>query len=214
MKKIALYCVLFMLAFTTCTACVAGSSDAPSSSLSEDSLSSKEDYTANSQNAVLSSSPSISKKPISSSSKAESLQSSDSSSSKLESSQSSISSSSKVESLPRSDSSSSKLESSQSSTSSSSKAELPQNSASSSSNTEPYSSTPVVIPPAEPSISDDSTDPEPTGRDYVLNTNTMKFHYPSCGSAKKIKAHNRADFNGTREELIDRGYDPCGNCHP
>lgn len=188
MKKITLYCVLFMLAFTTCTACVAGSSDAPSSSLSEDSLSSKEDYTANSQNAVLSSSPSISKKPISSSSKAESLQSSDSSSSKLESSQSS--------------------------TSSSSKAELPQNSASSSSNTEPYSSTPVVIPPAEPSISDDSTDPEPTGRDYVLNTNTMKFHYPSCSSAKKIKAHNRADFNGTREELIDRGYDPCGNCHP
>ena len=61
MKKITLYCVLFMLAFTTCTACVAGSSDAPSSSLSEDSLSSKEDYTANSQNAVLSSSPSISK---------------------------------------------------------------------------------------------------------------------------------------------------------
>lgn len=49
---------------------------------------------------------------------------------------------------------------------------------------------------------------------YVLNTNSMKFHYPTCSSAKKISAKNRKDYTGTREELIDLGYDPCGNCDP
>ena len=49
---------------------------------------------------------------------------------------------------------------------------------------------------------------------YILNTNTMKFHYPSCASAAKISRKNRKDYTGTREELISQGYDPCGNCHP
>lgn len=49
---------------------------------------------------------------------------------------------------------------------------------------------------------------------YVLNTNTMKFHYATCSSAKKISAKNRKEYTGTREDLINQGYDPCGNCHP
>lgn len=49
---------------------------------------------------------------------------------------------------------------------------------------------------------------------YVLNTNTEKFHYPDCGSAAKIKASNRSEYTGTRDELIAMGYSPCGNCHP
>ena len=49
---------------------------------------------------------------------------------------------------------------------------------------------------------------------YVLNTNTMKFHYPTCSSAQKISSKNRKNYTGTREELINQGYDPCGNCHP
>ena len=58
---------------------------------------------------------------------------------------------------------------------------------------------------------------EPTvdnGRDYILNTNTKKFHYPNCKSAAKIKESNRKEYHGTREELMAMGYDPCGNCHP
>ena len=55
---------------------------------------------------------------------------------------------------------------------------------------------------------------EPVGEHYVLNTNTMKFHYPSCKSVDKIKSSNRADYTGSREDLIARGYAPCGNCHP
>ena len=49
---------------------------------------------------------------------------------------------------------------------------------------------------------------------YILNTNTMKFHYPYCKSVKQMKDKNKAEFSGTRDELIARGYDPCGNCHP
>ena len=49
---------------------------------------------------------------------------------------------------------------------------------------------------------------------YVLNINTMKFHYPSCTSAKRISPKNRKDYIGSREELIEQGYDPCGHCHP
>lgn len=49
---------------------------------------------------------------------------------------------------------------------------------------------------------------------YVLNTNTMKFHFPNCKSVKKIKAENYAEFSGSREEAIVSGYSPCGNCKP
>ena len=59
-----------------------------------------------------------------------------------------------------------------------------------------------------------STTTKSNEQDYVLNTNTMKFHYPHCSSVKKIKDGNRSDYTGTREELIDMGYSPCGNCHP
>lgn len=54
----------------------------------------------------------------------------------------------------------------------------------------------------------------PAGRDYVLNTSSYKFHYPSCSSVGKMKASNRMDVTMTREEIIAMGYSPCGNCHP
>lgn len=53
-----------------------------------------------------------------------------------------------------------------------------------------------------------------TEQSYVLNTNTMKFHYPSCSSAAKISSRNRKDYYGFRDDLINQGYVPCGNCHP
>ena len=52
------------------------------------------------------------------------------------------------------------------------------------------------------------------GTDYVLNTNTKKFHYPYCSSVPTIKQKNRRDFTGSRDELIGMGYDPCGRCKP
>lgn len=76
----------------------------------------------------------------------------------------------------------------------------------------PAASTPLPTPaPAEPTPAP-TTDPEI--RDYVLNTSSCKFHYPSCDSVEKIKPSNREAFTGTRQELIQRGYDSCGICHP
>lgn len=49
---------------------------------------------------------------------------------------------------------------------------------------------------------------------YILNTNTMKFHKPSCSSVEDIKEENRRDFFGTRDEAITMGYDSCGRCNP
>ena len=53
-----------------------------------------------------------------------------------------------------------------------------------------------------------------TTASYILNKNTKKFHYPSCSSVDRMKESNKEYYTGSREELINRGYDPCGNCHP
>ena len=58
------------------------------------------------------------------------------------------------------------------------------------------------------------TSSDATERSYVLNKNTKKFHLPGCSSAKSIKAKNREDFTGTRDEVISRGYEPCKKCNP
>lgn len=49
---------------------------------------------------------------------------------------------------------------------------------------------------------------------YILNTNTMKFHYPTCSSADTIKEHNKEEYFGSREDLIKNGYEPCKRCNP
>lgn len=49
---------------------------------------------------------------------------------------------------------------------------------------------------------------------YILNTNTKKFHEPSCSSCKKIAEDNKESFTGDRADLIAKGYAPCGNCRP
>ena len=50
--------------------------------------------------------------------------------------------------------------------------------------------------------------------DYVLNNNTRKFHRPSCSSVEDIKPSNREDYTGSRDTLIERGYEPCKRCRP
>lgn len=70
---------------------------------------------------------------------------------------------------------------------------------------------PAVSPDPEPEQGDDT---QATGTDYVVNTNTGKFHYPSCPSVKKMKESNKMSYTGTRDDLVSQGYSPCGNCHP
>ncbi|MCD2493159.1 MBL fold metallo-hydrolase [Lacrimispora sp. NSJ-141] len=50
--------------------------------------------------------------------------------------------------------------------------------------------------------------------EYVLNTNTKKFHLPDCGSVEDMKEKNKRSFVGSRQEVLDEGYSPCGNCRP
>lgn len=49
---------------------------------------------------------------------------------------------------------------------------------------------------------------------YVLNTGTRKFHLPVCESVTDMKPQNRKDYSGSRQNLIDQGYDPCKRCNP
>ena len=63
----------------------------------------------------------------------------------------------------------------------------------------------------------DGTEAEPSDTKeqmYILNKNTKKFHKPECSGAKKIKAKNKDEYTGSRQTLIDEGYEPCGSCHP
>ena len=53
-----------------------------------------------------------------------------------------------------------------------------------------------------------------TVQTYILNTNSKKFHLPSCTSVTQMKAANRQEFTGTRDEVIADGYEPCKNCNP
>ena len=50
--------------------------------------------------------------------------------------------------------------------------------------------------------------------DYVLNTNTKRFHYPNCKSVTDMKEKNKQYYHGSREDLINQGYKACGNCQP
>ncbi len=49
---------------------------------------------------------------------------------------------------------------------------------------------------------------------YILNTNTKKFHLSSCSGTAKIKPENKELFVGNRDELLTKQYIPCGICKP
>ena len=71
--------------------------------------------------------------------------------------------------------------------------------------------------PAEEVSEPDSITAEvatPTSEQYVLNTNTKKFHRPSCSSIKQMKDSNKQEVTATREDIISMGYDPCKKCNP
>ena len=62
---------------------------------------------------------------------------------------------------------------------------------------------------AQPSSTNDNVSSE-----YVLNKSSKVFHKPGCGSVSKMKDKNKEYFSGNRQDLINQGYNPCGNCHP
>lgn len=52
------------------------------------------------------------------------------------------------------------------------------------------------------------------GTTYVLNTNTMKIHLPSCSAVQKMSGSNRQETTKDYNTLVGEGYSPCGICHP
>jgi len=54
----------------------------------------------------------------------------------------------------------------------------------------------------------------PVTSSYVLNTSTMKFHRPNCSYVDKIASENYATFDGSHDDVIAQGYEPCKKCNP
>ncbi len=64
-----------------------------------------------------------------------------------------------------------------------------------------------------------TTNPTPTMEsakemDYVINTNTNKFHYPWCSGVSQMNEENKEFYTGSRDDLVAQGYSPCGRCNP
>lgn len=49
---------------------------------------------------------------------------------------------------------------------------------------------------------------------YVINENTHKFHKPECSSVQQMNSSNRKEYTGSRQDLINKGYEPCQSCKP
>jgi micrococcal nuclease len=52
-----------------------------------------------------------------------------------------------------------------------------------------------------------------SGARYIGNSNTMKFHYPSCSSVPDIRPYHVVQL-ASRASAISEGYKPCGRCRP
>lgn len=73
----------------------------------------------------------------------------------------------------------------------------------------------VVVKADKSEISDEDSDSGTTGsNNYIINTNTGKFHYPTCYSVSQMSEKNKEYSTKSRDELISSGYSPCGNCKP
>lgn len=79
--------------------------------------------------------------------------------------------------------------------------------------TEPVQNTPApvqeaTVPIIQPQI------PVSSAGTYVLNTNSKKFHYPTCSSVGDMSPKNRSDVSMSRDEIIAQGFVPCKRCNP
>ncbi|MBR3888199.1 MAG: DNA/RNA non-specific endonuclease [Clostridia bacterium] len=50
--------------------------------------------------------------------------------------------------------------------------------------------------------------------EYILNTNSKKFHLPSCDGVNQMSEKNKKNYTGYKSELISQGYEACGSCNP
>ena len=55
------------------------------------------------------------------------------------------------------------------------------------------------------------TQPSADEEYYIGNTNSLRFHRPSCSG---LPAEQNRVILDTREAAVSGGYDPCGRCRP
>ncbi|MBQ8003991.1 MAG: MBL fold metallo-hydrolase, partial [Oscillospiraceae bacterium] len=55
---------------------------------------------------------------------------------------------------------------------------------------------------------------EEKAESYIINTNSKKFHYPTCGSVSQMSEKNKQSYTGSKSQLLAEGYSPCGTCKP
>lgn len=56
--------------------------------------------------------------------------------------------------------------------------------------------------------------PTPAPRLFVVNAESGVFHRPDCAALSRLSDSKVQLEEGTRAELIDMGFRPCGNCRP
>ena len=69
----------------------------------------------------------------------------------------------------------------------------------------------IVTPTTTPETLNSESNIEAT---YILNTNSKKFHSPSCSSVNKMAEKNKQEYSGNKNDLIAQGYSACGICKP
>lgn len=79
--------------------------------------------------------------------------------------------------------------------------------------TTPTTTTVITTTPTTTTVTTTQTT-KSKGTNYILNTNTKKFHYPGCSSVKQMKESNKKEYTGDRSDVISQGYDPCKRCNP
>ena len=77
--------------------------------------------------------------------------------------------------------------------------------------TEGFVRSDLLIEAEEKTDAANEAQPGQDAQEYIGNKKSKKFHRPTCRSLPKES--NRV-YLSSREEAVDKGYDPCGNCKP
>lgn len=70
------------------------------------------------------------------------------------------------------------------------------------------------VKPEDEGLEEGKSENEDVDVEYIGNRKSLKFHYPWCHSAKAIKESNQVYFYGSRDDVVEKGYNPCWNCGP
>lgn len=70
-----------------------------------------------------------------------------------------------------------------------------------------------VTASTSPTTSAEAPTTPPANCDYVINTNTNKFHYPWCKYVARMAEKNKQYYTGSRNSLVPT-YSPCKVCKP